>query len=384
MPLDKNGNAERIQIKKADIEDLSEIRSFVEKAIQKMRDSGNFQWDERYPKVDNHREDIVSGDCFKAVIENGNIVGVATMNDEEALEYQEVRWGSCEKAFVLHRLIIHPDYQKQGIGKALSCFFEEEALRRGYQYLRLDAYSQNQGANRLYQQMGYQIRGEVHFRGIEAAFYCMDKFIGQDVELRKNLGDQMAFLAEIDKMKSIYRQTMLMDGSRHEDDAEHSWHLAMMAVVLASYSNQEIDVLKVIKMVLIHDLVEIDAGDTFIYDEVGNESKSQREMEAAERIFGLLPEQQGDELKQLWEEFEKKESPEAKFAASLDRIQPMMNNYYTKGHSWKVHQISVDQVKKKNGHAKEGAKKVWDYAEQMLERSVRYQYLGASSEFTKK
>lgn len=365
----------KLHIEKAHQNDLVEIRSFVEKAIQKMRDSGNYQWDERYPRIENHKADIEAGECYKAVHENGLIVGIATMNDEEAMEYQDVIWGSCEKAFVLHRLIIHPDYQGQGVGKCLSGFFEEEALRRGYRYLRLDAYSKNSGANRLYQSMGYTIRGEVHFRGIEHPFHCMDKMIGENAEFRKNLGDQMAFLAEIDKLKSIYRQTMLMDKSRNEDDAEHSWHLAMMALILSSHSNKEVDLLTVIKMVLIHDLVEIDAGDTFIYDEVGNASKTDREREAADRIFGLLPKEQGNELKALWEEFERKESPEAKFAASLDRIQPMMNNYYTKGHSWKIHQISIEQVKKKNGHAAEGSGELWGYAEKLLERSVQNGYL---------
>ena len=152
-----------------------------------------------------------------------------------------------------------------------------------------------------------------------------------------------------------------------KNDAEHSWHLALLAFLLSEYSNEPIDVLRTIKMVLIHDIVEIDAGDTYCYDEEGYKDKSERETKAAERIFGILPHDQKNEMYNLWLEFEDRKTPEAKFAAVLDRIQPIMLNYTKDGISWKKHGISKEQVIKRNEHTSEGSDTLWQYIRSILD-----------------
>lgn len=165
---------------------------------------------------------------------------------------------------------------------------------------------------------------------------------------------QLDFLLELDRLKTVLRQTWLTDGSRRENDAEHSWHIAVMAVVLAEHSaDPGIDLLKALKMLLIHDVVEIDAGDTFAYDEVVVQDKEQREWAAAERIFGLLPNGQAAAFRDLWEEFEARRSPEARFAAALDRLQPILHNYHTQGKAWLAHGITARQVVARNQHIAE-------------------------------
>jgi putative hydrolases of HD superfamily len=191
----------------------------------------------------------------------------------------------------------------------------------------------------------------------------------------QRLLEQIQFLVEIDKLKTIFRQSYITDKSRNENDAEHSWHLAVMAILLQEYANEEIDILRVLKMILIHDLVEIDAGDTFLYDEVGNADKEKRELEAAERIFGLLPIDQRDEIFSLWREFEEKISPEAKYAGSLDRLQPLLQNYYTGGLSWKNHQLTKKQVLAKNSVIKKGSSELWSFAEVLITDAVSRGYL---------
>lgn len=192
----------------------------------------------------------------------------------------------------------------------------------------------------------------------------------------ERLKKQMEFIVEVDKIKKIYRQTLLMDGSRNENDAEHSWHLALMAIVLSEYSlAQELDLSRVIKMVLVHDLVEIDAGDTFCYDEKANEDKEERERRAAERIFGLLPPDQAEEFKGLWEEFEERKTPEACFAAALDRLQPLLSNYHTNGHTWVKYDVKYDKVIKRNYPIKESAPALWEYVLEILEDSIQKGYL---------
>lgn len=155
-------------------------------------------------------------------------------------------------------------------------------------------------------------------------------------QVAKRLTQQISFILEIDQLKQIYRQNLILDGSRRENDAEHSWHLAMMAVVLQEYASEPVDLSRVLQMVLLHDIVEIDAGDTFCYDVQAGLDKHEREQKAAKRIFGLLPSDQGEELKNLWLEFEAGESPEARFAAVLDRLQPFLNNYHTEGGTWRI------------------------------------------------
>lgn len=181
---------------------------------------------------------------------------------------------------------------------------------------------------------------------------------------------QIAFVLEIDKLKTILRRTYLLDGSRNENTAEHSWQLGVMAIVLAEHSNQALDTLRTLKMLLVHDIVEIDAGDTYIYDAVGNEGKAAREQDAARRIFGLLPADQQSELHALWQEFEARETPEARFAAALDRLMPLLHNIHTQGRSWQEHGIHAGQVLARNSHIDDGSHALWDYAQGLIQDAV--------------
>ncbi len=187
----------------------------------------------------------------------------------------------------------------------------------------------------------------------------------------ERLKKQIQFILEVDKVKNIFRMTKIHDGTRRENDAEHSWHLALMAFLLGEYSKEsDIDMLKVMKMCIVHDLVEIDAGDTFCYDAAGNIDKLEREQKAAERIFGILPEDQGKDLKELWEEFDAMETPEAKFAAAMDRLQPVMMNFLNNGGTWKEHNISKEQVVKRNRRIEDGAPELWDFASELIEEAI--------------
>jgi putative hydrolase of HD superfamily len=181
---------------------------------------------------------------------------------------------------------------------------------------------------------------------------------------QQRLDQQFDFIREIDKEKLIGRQTYLSDGMRKENDAEHAWHMAIMTLLLSEYANEKIDVLKTISMLLIHDLVEIDAGDTYAYDEEGKKTQQEREGKAADRIFGLLPEDQQVKLRSLWEEFEARETPEAKFARVMDNLQPMMLNAATDGKAWEEHQVQLAQILARNEHTAEGSKELWEYAYQ--------------------
>ncbi len=158
------------------------------------------------------------------------------------------------------------------------------------------------------------------------------------------LTQQIQFIIEIDKLKQIIRQSYLMDATRHENSAEHSWHLAMMAMLLAEHANEPVDPFRVLKMVVIHDIVEIDAGDVDYYDKTAAQSKPQREQAAADRLFGMLPADQARELRELWEEFEAKQTAEARFATALDRLIPLLHNFHTQGQSWHERRITGDRV----------------------------------------
>jgi len=187
----------------------------------------------------------------------------------------------------------------------------------------------------------------------------------------QRLEQQVGFILEIDRLKMIDRRTYLTDTSRFENSAEHSWHIAVMAMLLAEHADTpELDSLRVIKMLLIHDLVEIDAGDTFAYDRAAHADKEAREQAAADRLFGLLPADQAAEFRGLWEEFESRQTPEAKFAAALDRLQPLLHNLYTHGKSWREHGVRKSQVVSLNRHMAEGAPELWSYAEKWLEKAV--------------
>ena len=185
-----------------------------------------------------------------------------------------------------------------------------------------------------------------------------------------NLEKQVAFIKEIDKLKYIQRKTRLFNSERHENDAEHSWHLAMMAIVLADHSDKPIDILKVIKMVLIHDIVEIDAGDTFIYDSAKNHTNTEEELKAAERIFGILPPAQAEEFIEIWKEFEDGITNEAKFAKSMDRFEPLLQNTSNQGGTWAEFDVPFDKVYEKKKAIKNGSTIIWNYAENLLNESV--------------
>lgn len=189
-------------------------------------------------------------------------------------------------------------------------------------------------------------------------------------KMDERLKKQMNFLLEVDKLKFISRQTYLSDGKRKENDGEHSWHLALMAVLLSEYSNEKIDLVKVITMVLIHDIVEIDAGDTYAYDTLGNQSKREREVKAADRIFNILPKDQAQKLRQLWEEFEAYETPEAKFAHVCDNVQPLMLNDATDGLAWREHDVKKSQVLQRNRRTGEGSQVLMEYINRILDKNV--------------
>ncbi|WP_077730624.1 HD domain-containing protein [Methylocaldum sp. 14B] len=188
---------------------------------------------------------------------------------------------------------------------------------------------------------------------------------------------QIGFIVELDKLKTIVRQSWLADGSRRENSAEHSWHVALMALVLAEHANadMDLDLARVVKLLLLHDVVEIDAGDVLIYDVAGNVSKPERERQAAERIYGMLPDDQAAELRALWEEFEMGETTEARFAASLDRLMPLLHNFLTEGRAWRHHGVTADQVLAANARIAAGSTALWDYARGLIDEAVERDYL---------
>ncbi len=189
---------------------------------------------------------------------------------------------------------------------------------------------------------------------------------------KERLKKQFDFMREIDKEKQINRQTYIADASRKENDAEHAWHAAVMAVLLSEYANEEIDVLKTVTMLLLHDIVEIDAGDTYAYDEEGKKTQRQRELLAAQRIYGMLPKEQGEKLRDLWEEFEEAKTPEARFARAMDHIQPVMLNDATGGKAWAEHGVYLSQVLKRNAGTAGGSEILWEYAkETWIEENVK-------------
>ena len=181
---------------------------------------------------------------------------------------------------------------------------------------------------------------------------------------KSRIEKQFDFIKEIDKEKFIIRQTYLSDARKKENDAEHAWHMAIMTVMLSEYANSEIDVLKTMTMLLIHDIVEIDAGDTYAYDEEAKKTQAEREMKAAKRIFGLLPEKQGKEFRALWEEFEAQETVESKFARTMDNIQPIMLNAATDGKAWEEHDVHIEQILNRNRNTAKGSEAIWEYAKE--------------------
>ncbi|WP_286767667.1 MULTISPECIES: HD domain-containing protein [Sphingobacterium] len=188
--------------------------------------------------------------------------------------------------------------------------------------------------------------------------------------LSDKLLQQIEFIKEIDKIKYIQRRTKLFNSDRPENDAEHSWHLALMAIVLLEHANQSVDLLKVVKMVLIHDIVEIDAGDTFIYDTGKNHTNTSAERLAAQRIFGILPGQQAEELIAIWEEFEAGQTPEAQFARAMDRLEPILQNSSNDGGTWNEPGVNYEKVYEKKSVIKDGSAVLWEYAEKLIDAGV--------------
>ena len=186
----------------------------------------------------------------------------------------------------------------------------------------------------------------------------------------ERLDAQIRFILELDKAKQVLRQNTLADASRQENDAEHMWHLAVIALVLREHAPGDIDIARVVEMLLVHDVVEIDAGDTFAYDEAGQVDKEERETRAAERIFGLLPDDQARWIWELWLEFEAKATPEARFAASVDRLQPLLLNAASGGQAWKRHGVTAERVRTRNAHIADGAPALWERAQQVIQRAI--------------
>jgi len=187
---------------------------------------------------------------------------------------------------------------------------------------------------------------------------------------------QIEFITEIDKAKQIFRKNVVIGTKRNENDAEHSWHLAIMAILLLEHSEtKHMDLLKIMKMVLIHDIVEIDAGDTFCYDEEANKDKVEREQLAAERIFKILPLDQAEGFREIWDEFEALETPEARFANCLDRLQPLILNSNTNGHTWQNPGVTSEKVLERAKPLKRNASRLWEYVNMVIEDSINKGYL---------
>ena len=187
---------------------------------------------------------------------------------------------------------------------------------------------------------------------------------------------QIEFILEADKLKKVARRTTLLDVSRQENSAEHSWHIALLVLILAEYAKHlDLDFLQVIKLLLVHDLVEIDAGDTYCYDEVGGQDQRKREMKAAERIFNILPADQAATFRALWDEYEASATPESKFANALDRVQPFLHNYFTRGYTWQKHGIQKSQVIRRMTPVDDGSPVLWEYVAGLIDEAVKQGFL---------
>ena len=199
-----------------------------------------------------------------------------------------------------------------------------------------------------------------------------DLGVEKTMDNKERLEKQLDFIREIDKEKMIKRQNYITDCETREDDAQHAWHMAIMTLLLKEYANEDIDVLKTVTMLLIHDLVEVYAGDTYAYDEEGKKTQAEREAKAADKLYGLLPEDQGEYLKNLWYEFEEQKTPEARFARTMDCFQPLILNDATDGRAWKEHGVKRSQVLKRNERVRLGSEQIWEYEkENLIEKNVR-------------
>ena len=187
---------------------------------------------------------------------------------------------------------------------------------------------------------------------------------------------QIEFILEVDKLKHVLRKTILMDRSRRENSAEHSWHIALTVLILSEYAkDSKVDLFRVMKILLVHDLIEIDAGDTYCYDDQGRKDQARREKNAANRIFNLLPADQAAALRELWDEFEERKTPESKFANALDRLQPFLHNYFTEGQIWQENNIKSAQVKARMHPVDDGAPVLWKYVSSLIDEGVKRGFL---------
>ena len=211
----------------------------------------------------------------------------------------------------------------------------------------------------------------------------MDPSASPEASRAERLERQIAFLMEADKLKTVLRRNRVVsDPTRRENDAEHMYHFALFAMVLTEYANAPVNLLHVLRMILIHDVVEIDAGDTFVYDMAAQADKREREERAADRIFNLLPADQAAEYRALWEEFEAEETVEARFAAALDRMQPLLCNYFTGGGAWKEHHVTPPQVFGRNSKMARGSAELWSYVSGLLDDAVAKGYMARSNDQT--
>ncbi|NWJ25984.1 HD domain-containing protein [Rhizobium sp. RM] len=205
-----------------------------------------------------------------------------------------------------------------------------------------------------------------------------------DIDLETLFADgrmakQIRFILEVEKLKTVLRMTPLLDASRRENDAEHTWELALMAVLLAEYADEPVDLARVVKMILIHDIVEIDAGDTFIYDAKAVTDQEAREIAAADRLFGLLPEDQAAEFRALWDEFEARKTPEARFARAMDRLQPLLHNFFTSGGTWHSAGVTRDMVMERKAVIAGASSRLWTAAQSLIDEGVRREFLAEAA-----
>ena len=214
-----------------------------------------------------------------------------------------------------------------------------------------------------------RIRDNRYFHAAHTDVWAAGVYGGTDMDER--LRKQMEFCLEIDKEKNILRQTHLSDHGRRENDAEHAWHMSIMAYLLKEYANEEVDIARVIMMCLIHDIVEIDAGDTYAYDAEALQSQKEREQAAKERIYSLLPKDQKEELIALFDEFEANNTPEARYAHAMDNLQPLMLNHSNNGGDWREHDVSAAQVYSRQKMTKLGSEKLYDLTDQIIQENIR-------------
>lgn len=263
------------------------------------------------------------------------------------------------------------EFQGRGYGTKLLQYVMDAAAAGGARAIWCNA---RQDKAAFYQKFGLEKTAQEYERD-EIQYVIMRRELSGRM-IGERLEQQIRFIVEVDKLKNICRRNLVIGSEREETDAEHSWHLAVMAMLLAEHVTAcQVDVLKVMKMVLIHDIVEIDAGDTYCYDQQAGLDKAAREQAAADRLFRLLPADQSRELRELWDEFEQKKSPEARLADALDRLQPLLLHYHTGGKSWKANGIASDKVRDRNKHTREVAAELGRLVDQIIEDSIAKGYL---------